>query len=531
MSEKIRPKASGYSEAGASRVRRAFKGFTATSSSPNEDINWNNYTLRQRGRMLSMSSPVAASAIKSNRTKVVGTGLSLKCAVDIDVLGMTSEAAKEWQRNTEREFAIWAGKRENCDAIGMNNFYGLQRLCLQSWLTNGDVFGLIRYVDPTPLNPYTLRVHLIEADRVSTPTNALPATGGRATDGKNKDNGNSIYDGVEVDKHGMVVAYHICNKYPNQMCRGDEKRTWQRVKAYGKRTGLPFILHVLDTERCDQYRGVTFLAPVIESLLNISRYTQSELMAALIQSFFTAWIEIESNPTQIPFNETGYGDTDNPDDPPDSNVSDNPNEYEMGPGTINVLKKGEKIVFGNPNIPSAGFETFFRTICKEIGAALEIPYDTLLKEFNASYSASRAALMEAWEAFQGRRVMLIDMFCQPLYELWLSEAVATGRIKAPGFFTDPRIRAAWCRAQWLGPVQAQLDPTKEVKADILAVSQGFKTREQVTREYCGGDWNDNVEHLKLENKALAEAGTNQTANQIYNEPGDTGEEGDNGVQK
>ena len=531
MSEKIRPKASGYSEAGASRVRRAFKGFTATSSSPNEDINWNNYTLRQRGRMLSMSSPVAASAIKSNRTKVVGTGLTLKSAIDTDVIGMTPEAAKEWQRNTEREFAIWAGKRENCDAIGMNNFYGLQRLCLQSWLTNGDVFGLIRYVDPTPLNPYTLRVHMIEADRVSTPNDALPATGGRATDGKNKDNGNSIYDGVEVDKHGMVVAYHVCNKYPNQMYRGDEKRTWQRVKAYGKRTGLPNILHILDTERCDQYRGVTLLAPVLESLLNISRYTQSELMAALIQSFFTAWVEIESDTTQIPFNETGYGDTDDPNNPPDNKVSEHPNEYEMGPGTVQVLKKGEKIVFGNPNIPSAGFETFFRTICKEIGAALEIPYDTLLKEFNASYSASRAALMEAWEAFKGRRKMLIDMFCQPIYEAWLSEAVAIGRINAPGFFLDPGIRAAWCRAQWLGPVQGQLDPTKEVKADILAVSQAFKTREQVTREYSGEDWNDNVERLKMENTALSDAGANGAAEQVINEPDNEGEEGDNGAQK
>ena len=54
-----------------------------------------------------------------------------------------------------------------------------------------------------------------------------------------------------------------------------------------------------------------------------------------------------------------------------------------------------------------------------------------------------------------------------------------GRCKAPGFFTDPRIRAAWCKAEWLGPVQGQLDPTKEVKADILAVAHGFKTHEQV----------------------------------------------------
>ena len=141
--------------------------------------------------------------------------------------------------------------------------------------------------------------------------------------------------------------------------------------------------------------------------------------------------------------------------------------------------------------------------------------------------------MEAWEAFHGRRVMLVDMFCQPLYEIWLSEAVAIDRIKAPGFFTDPRIRAAWCRAQWLGPVQGQLDPTKEVKADILAVAHGFKTHQQVTREYGGGDWHENVEQLKLENEMLRQAGTNAQADadKFYNEPDNEGEEGDNGAQK
>ena len=84
-----RPQASGYSEAGASRVRRALKGFKAVSSSPNEDINWNNYTMRQRARMLYMSSPVAASAIKTNRTKVVGTGLTLKASIEHNAFSLS----------------------------------------------------------------------------------------------------------------------------------------------------------------------------------------------------------------------------------------------------------------------------------------------------------------------------------------------------------------------------------------------------------------------------------------------------------
>lgn len=129
-----------------------------------------------------------------------------------------------------------------------------------------------------------------------------------------------------------------------------------------------------------------------------------------------------------------------------------------------------------------------------------------------------------------RRKMLIDMLCQPVYEVWLAEAVALGRIDAPGFFTDPALRAAWCKAQWLGPVQGQLDPTKEIKADILAVSKGFKTHEQVTREYGGGNWQDNVEQLKQENAALAAAGQDADAEKIYNEPDDDKED-DSDAQK
>ena len=165
------PYAKGYSEAGASVTRRALKGFTPDSGSPNEDINRNNATLRQRSRMLYMASPVATSAINTNRTKVVGTGLTLKATVDRDLLGLSPEAAKEWQHKAEMEFRLWGGKKQNCDALGLNNFMALQQLALKSWLMSGDVFVLVKRYPAAPLNPYSMRLHVIEADRVSTPTN------------------------------------------------------------------------------------------------------------------------------------------------------------------------------------------------------------------------------------------------------------------------------------------------------------------------------------------------------------------------
>jgi lambda family phage portal protein len=277
---------------------------------------------------------------------------------------------------------------------------------------------------------------------------------------------------------------------------------WTRVKVRGERTGLPNILHILSSERPGQYRGVPYLAPVIETLLQQRRYTESELMSAVVQSFFTAWIKTETDASVIPIAEVGDGEGGEG----AGGLSSDENEYEMGPGTVTHLKPGENITFGAPNIPTAGFEMFTKTLAKLVGAALELPYDVLIKEFNSSYSASRAALAEAWEAFKMRRRWFVSKFLRPIYELWLAEAVARGRIKAPGFFVDPLVRKAWCGATWVGPVQVALDPNKEATAALLMASQGIKTHKQITSELGGGDWDQNVEQLKIANEKLNEAG-------------------------
>lgn len=477
------------------------------SGSPREDIDWNNSTLRQRGRMLYMSAPLATSAVNTNRTKVVGVGLTLKSSINREILGLSKEAAKDWQRRTEAEWRLWADRKANCDATGMNNFAGLQQLALISWLQSGDVFGVIQRAADSPATPYTLRVHLIEADRVRTPAEYGGGSGfSYITDGKNPTNNNRIFDGVEVDDNGMAVAYYVHNTYPWENTTVPTK--YARVEAYGKRTGLPNVMHVMGSERPDQYRGVTYLAPVIEQLLQLRRYTESALTAALIQSFFTAWIISKTDKTEIPVGEVGAGDIVGipSANPLDNDYSHSPNEYEMAPGTVIHLDEGEDIKFGNPNMPVTGFDSFVKTFCQMAGAALGEPYEVLLKTFNSSYSASRAALLEAWEEFKMRRSWFVADFCQPIYEIWLSEAVARGRINAPGFFEDPMIRSAWCGALWIGPVQGQLDPLKEANAAVILTEHGFKTHEQVTLEMGGGDWESNVEQLAFENQKLAEAG-------------------------
>lgn len=482
-------KDTGYSNSGASKKKNYGKGWSADSKSPQEDIDKNLPTLRVRSRDLMMSAPLATSAVRTMRTNVVGSGLIPKPKIDSDFLKLTDEEAEYWQKNTEKEFKIWAESKLS-DVRKLNNFYENQQLIMLSQLVNGDACCIFLFEETNKkIMPYGIRLNIIESDRVCNPESNGSHVNLQC---KNPDNGNRIYSGVEIDEKGAVVAYHICNTYPSSNL--NLKKEWTRVEAFGKETGLENVLMIFDSERAEQYRGVPLLAPVIECLKQITRYTEAELMAAVVGSFFTAFIKTTERSSG---DDLFTGVTDE-----EESVAERSNEYEMGPGTINLLEPGEEVEFGDPKYPGDNFDVFILTLSKYIGAALEIPVEILTKSFNASYSASRAALLEAWKTFRMRRKWLVDDFCQPVYERWLMEAVAIGRIKAPGFFYDPAIRKAWCGCQWNGPAPGMVDPLKEVEASEKKIALGISTREKEAAELNGTDFKENIRQIEKEMREI-----------------------------
>ena len=502
---------SGYDESGASRSKNSMKGWNASSKSPQEDIDRNLHTLRQRSRSLMMSAPVAVSAIKTNRTNIVGVGLKARPTIDRAALGISEAEAKVWEDKTQREFELWA-KSKHCDSTKINNFYEMQQIACLSWLMNGDAVALIKYNDSeSAFMPYSLRIHMIESDKVCNPYSSGSYVNLQQT---NPDNGNRIFNGVEIDKDGAVVAYHICNTYPQSSLQAVKE--WKRVEAYGKRTGFPNVLMIFESERAEQYRGVPYLAPVIESLKQLTRYSEAEIMAAVINGFFTVFITSEKGTSEMPF--TGIRDDDSED-------ADDAKNYGLGPGMINILAPGEDIKMADPARPNTNFDAFTTAFAKYIGAALEIPYELLLKQFGASYSASKAALEEAWKAFRMNRAWLVNDFCQPVYEMWLVEAIAKGRIKAPGFYLDAAIREAWSKCTWNGPSQGMLDPLKEINAATKRVELGVSTRQRETMEMNGGSFDDNAEQLLREAEKMGEI------NQLLKPPTDSEESGDGAAQR
>lgn len=223
---------------------------------------------------------------------------------------------------------------------------------------------------------------------------------------------------------------------------------------------------------------------------------EAEVLAAVINGLFTVFIEKESASDDVPFGESI---------PEEMQVDqEDENSIELAPGAVIDLGEGEKANMVNPGRPNPNFDPFVIAVLKQIGAALEIPYEILIMAFSSNYSASRAAILEFFKVVKMYRAWFVADFCQPIYEEWLSEAVAKGRIKAPGFFTDPIIKDAYCSAEWTGPSAGQLDPTKEVEAAEKRVQGGYSTREREARELTGTDFYKNIKQRKREEELLKE---------------------------
>lgn len=462
---------------GASKRRRGTKDWRVSGGDADSDILPELQDLRERSRDLIRNTPIATGAVNTKVTNVIGGGLRLHCRIDREFLGLSEEQADAWERNTQREFnKLWAVSQD-CSADRQGDFYELQDLVWRSVLENGDVFALLP-MKKRRGKVYSLAVQLIEADRVTNKDHAMdtPEEAG----------------GLLRDKTGAPTHVRIQKGHPGNRHRvGTE---WQTVQIFGSKTGRRNVIHIFRRLRIGQVRGVPDLAPVIELIKQMGTYTDAEVSAAVVSGLFTVFIESE-------------GGVANPlDDGTADSGTDEDNEVKMGQGAIIDLALGEKVQFADPKRPNTAFDPFMLAVLRQVGVALEIPLELLIGHFTASYSASRAALEQAWKFFRGRREWIGRKFCNPVYEDWLTEAVELGRIDAPGFLTgDPAIRAAYLQCQWIGPAKGHIQPLQEIKAEVEAVNLEVKTLDQVAAEINGSDWEDVARQRGKEKRMLAEA--------------------------
>lgn len=471
-----------YRNHGASQIKTVYKDLKDELHSPDFDIGNAKKILMSRAREMYKGNSLGLGAIRKIRTNVVGPGLKLKSVIDDEILGISPEEKEKLEKRIEKVWRMWAESTE-CDSARFNNFYQLQSLVFITSLIDGECFVLLPYRKRIG-ELFELKVQLVESERCCNPMFY--------------DLDKNIANGIEINSFGEVEAYWFANDLYNYK----EPTKWQRVEAFGKKTGRKNVLVVMEKERIGQRRGIPLLAPVMEDILQINRYTKAELMAAVISAYFTVFIENNLEETE------GYGLGEEPIEE-NSQVDRKPYNYELGPGAILDLAEGQKATIADPKRPNTAFEGFVKAMAMQIGTALELPHDVLLSLFNSSYSASRAALLEAWKMYKMRRNWFIYDFCTPVFEEWMDEAVAKGYINAPGYFENHLIRKAYLGCEWYGPTQGQLDPLKEVTAAKIKVEQGFSTRTKEAAEMNGTNYMDNMKQIKMEEKEREEVFPNE----------------------
>ncbi|MBY0243178.1 MAG: phage portal protein [Burkholderiaceae bacterium] len=454
--------AGGYT--GARFDRTTLSRWMPGSGSPSTDIIRDLPVLRARSRDQMRNAPVALGALNTTVSHVVGTGLTYTPAIDAACLGLSPDEADAWSVDTKRRFNTWAESLD-CDLARRLNFYGIQELAFRSMLESGDHFILTPRV-PRAGAAARLALQLIEADRVCNP-NRVPDT-------------STLVDGMELSPDtGETIAVHVARHHPGDPAA--KGGTWDRRTVRGDNTGRLNVLHLFKPLRPGQVRGVPMIAPILEPLKQLSRWTDAELNAAVVSSMFAVFIKMDPEAFQDLFDDDAKGA-----------IVDKSSRWsgEMESGKAVNLLPGESVETSTPGRPNPAFDPFWGAIVRQIGMALELPYEVLTMHFQSSYSAARAALLMAWKAFKARRDMLATYLCQPVFELWLSDEVAEGRIAAPGFFVSDIVRKAWCKAIWTGDGPGSIDPVKEVAAARERIDLGISTKDSESIQYDGVSWQD-----------------------------------------
>lgn len=482
---------------GASRMLRSMLSWMPGLGSPRQDNPASEReTLISRSRDASRNHMLGRAAISRAATNVVGMGLTVRPNVDGTALGLNDEQTEELNDQLARGFRLWAENPAECDAEATMDFYMLQRLAFVSALVSGDVFGFTP-MDRRPGGLFDLKLQLVEAERVGSPLTDINTA-------------NEI-DGIRIDTLGKPTDVRVCDGYPSDYLT---RQTWGWVPIFGAETGRRRILHLMnEKDRPGQTRGMPYLAPILEALQKLERFSQAELTAAVISAMFTVAIKHDKSEDEPGLGGATLWDEQSSDpNKPSRPVVQSDRDHEpegdnltLGEGAVWDLEEGAEPVPISPDRPNAQFDPFFVAVVKQIGAALDQPAEVLLMHFSTSYTAARAAFNQLWKFVKQRRHHLTTQWCQPAYDLVVDEMVARGMINMPGYH-DPAKRRAYTRALWIGEPLGSLNDLVDARAATERIANGTSNETLETMALHGEDWHDVAQDRAREVKWKRENG-------------------------
>lgn len=459
----------------------------------NADLEVRPYELRvskDKALKLSVENAIGSGLIQNMVNGTVGYELTLETSVSSNILTTNKDKINKNSQLIEEYWNLWAKSPDACDVNREHTFGDMARTAAFNAYATGDVLQFIGIRNWNGI--YVPMVRFYDGRSVC-----------------NEDDGDNTEDqvnGVRLNKNGDTVGYTIKTE------KGYADYEYKNVDARAKYPGsqidrLQYNLITTSRVQPNQKRGRPLLLPVMQNLVMMEKFSDAEIIKAVIQSYITAFIERDKELID-------HGDTDLANDPllgqldadkksGESGTYDKP--ITMGPGYVNTLAPGEKVVMTESKSPTTEFWKFMEGNLKIVAMGIQQPYEVALQVFNSNYSASQAAIQAAARRWDTDRKLLADQMMQPVYELFVWLMVAQGIINCPGYQEKPFVRAAWNNARWHGPVILNIDPVKNAMAATLRLNNMTSTYEDESRN-VGKDFDKVADRRAQEEEILKDLG-------------------------
>lgn len=437
-------------------------------------------SLRQRSWEAYIKTDLIQNAIKKYLLWIVGAGLKLQLAPVEQLISDPQYDNKKFVQQVEATFRLFA-KTKKSSFSEMQNLHEVAIEALKNALLAGDVLCVVRY------DGINVNIELIDGCYIATPLNEKLIKDAQSR-------GNTIEQGVEIDKKGQHVAFFI-----NQ-----DNFQSIRVKARANCRTQAWLMYGLRHKITDT-RGMSLLTAVLETTAKIDRYKEATLGTAEENSKLVYTIEHDQfsdgeNPLVNQFKQS-FGRNQGI-----SNETNNPNDSENIADKIAVST--EKQAFNLPigaklnqhsGKVDVNFTPFHTSLTDIVYATLGIPPEVAMDKFGGAYSGSRAAL-KSWEykMMVDRILTLQNQFYTPFFEYWLQIQIISNRISVAGyldalFIKNDLLLSAYSNSRFIGAGVPHIDPVKEVTAERRKLGSKYNdvpltTAEQSAEALNTGDF-------------------------------------------
>ena len=399
---------------------------------------FNQTELRAKSRDLVRRNAWANAALESYVANAIGTGIKPQ--------SMLTDS-------TQREAVqtLWRNWTVEADAAGLTDFYGLQAMACRAMLEGGEVLLRLRYRRPEDALSVGLQLQVLEPEHLPVQMNSVA------------ENGNLIRAGIEFDRLGKRVAYHLYRSHPEDGAlapmSGNGDTSTVRVDAAE-------IIHMYRPLRPGQIRGEPWLARALMKLHDLDQYDDAELVrkktAAMFAGFVTRLV-----PEDNLLNE-GLSDA--------SGVA----MAGMEPGTMQILEPGEDIKFSQPADVGGSYSEFLRMQFRAVAAAMGVTYEQLTGDLTqVNYSSIRAGLLEFRRRVESlQHGVIVHQLCRPIWQAWMDQAVMEGALNLPGYANAKTVRRDYQACKWIPQGWQWVDPLKEADAMKAAIRSGLMSRSE-----------------------------------------------------